>query len=128
MIYNTYVNGIIGKLGRGKTLSAVALAWISKYKFHSKIITNMDSLKFKDYYVADIDELPDLQEKLNMDYRYLFLIDELSVLLDSRRGMVKKNVEKTHELLQLRKLNVSFLYTVQNAGNFLIILYIIIIY
>ena len=35
-INNTYVNGIIGKLGRGKTLSAVALAWISKYKFNTK--------------------------------------------------------------------------------------------
>lgn len=116
MIYNTYVNGIIGKLGRGKTLSAVALAWISKYKFNTKIITNMASLTFKDYFIMDITELPELKEKIDLDNRYLFIIDELSVLLDSRRGMVKKNVEKTHELLQLRKLNVSFLYTVQNAG------------
>jgi len=116
MIYHTYVNGIIGKLGKGKTLSSVALAWISKYKFNVKIITNMKSLTFTDYYIHDITELPVLKEKLSLDYRYLFLIDELSVLLDSRRGMVKENIKKTHELLQLRKLNTSFLYTVQQAG------------
>lgn len=116
MIYDTYVNGIIGKLGRGKTLSAVVVAWISKYKFDTKIITNMESLTFADYVIHDIEELPILKENLDMNYRYLFLIDELSVLLDSRRGMTKGSVNKTHELLQLRKLNTSFLYTVQNAG------------
>lgn len=106
----TFLSLSIGLEGSGKTLYAVMLAYIYKKKYNYKIISNMISLKFKDY---DIDILPELMNNDTNDENYLALIDEIYQYIDSRRGISKKNIESSYSIFQLRKKRINLIGTAQ---------------
>ena len=106
----TFISLSIGLEGSGKTLYAVMLAYIYKKKYNYNIISNMKSLKFKDY---DIDILPELMNNETNEENYLALIDEIYQYIDSRRGISKKNIESSYSIFQLRKKRINLIGTAQ---------------
>lgn len=133
---------LMGDEGSGKTLYAVILAY--KYKKEGyKIISNMQSLKFKDYDLTQLNEIIEAHNILDKiednsitigkkhnsnaitqqeydkileltSYKYVALIDEIYRYLDSRLAMSTENREGTYTLLQLRKWKIKLIGTTQD--------------
>ena len=133
---------IMGEEGSGKTLYAVILAY--KYKKQGyKIISNMQSLKFKDFDLSELNEIIDsydILDKINSkeitidkkhtsntitqaeydkilkltSYHYVALIDELYRYLDSRFFKRAENIDATYTMLQLRKWKIKLIGTTQD--------------
>lgn len=107
----TFLSLSIGLEGSGKTLYAVMLSYIYKKRYNYKIISNMQSLKFKDY---DIDILPDLMNNEDDNgENYLALIDEIYHYIDSRKSLSNKNIQSSYSIFQLRKKRINLLGTAQ---------------
>ncbi len=102
--------GILGKIGQGKTFTAVVLAYSLKQKEGYKIYSNIKSLKINDYYISSPSELYNLPED---EGKKLLLLDELQAWFNSRKSMSRHNVKATTELMQSRKLNYDIIYTQQ---------------
>lgn len=101
-----------GRRGAGKTLSMVKDA----YKFYcygwevySNIDLNFPHIKIDSDFVLNIGKT-DIEN-------CLFLIDEIQVLIDSRRSGSKDNVNFSHFIQQIRKRKISILCTTQYAGT-----------
>lgn len=102
-----------GRRGSGKTLSMVKDA----FKFYNsgwQIFSNID-LKFNHEYINESDIL-----KINEDSKIqncVLVVDEIQVLLDSRRSMSNTNVDFSHFIQQIRKRNIIVLCTTQFSGT-----------
>lgn len=102
-----------GRRGCGKTLSMVKDA--KKFFENGWTIYSNIELNFSHEYMNDDDIL-----KINADSKIdncVLMIDELQVVLDSRRSMAKKNIEFSHFIQQIRKRNIVLLCTTQFGGT-----------
>lgn len=97
--------GYYGNVRQGKTYSAV----LELYQLHLQgyTIYNNTHLSFP-YKILTLDYLLDIVEKdLNVEDNSVFFIDEISVWLDSRSSMSKRNKIFSYMLQQSGKLGVN---------------------
>lgn len=106
------VIGIIGKLGKGKTMSLALIAHLYKLKGW-KIYSNVHSLHDSDKYVPDIREDFDG----NHDSYSLLALDEIYLYIDARLHGTKKNRAYSYILMQSRKNNFDIVYTTNYYKN-----------
>lgn len=99
---------IVGYMGSGKSLYAVRWIWRNRRKYKS-ILTNTP-LKIDNVIFANnpIKAVTKAQPPI------LLFLDEAHFLLDSRRSMSKQNLDWTHLLTVLRKLQVDLIMTTQS--------------
>ena len=120
------IAGIIGKLGRGKTLLMSILAYLTfkKGSFYvrqlifpeifslsnSKIIYSNYFLKFPFTPIHDAESLENMKEGSAF-------LDEFWLWVDSRMSMSKRNVAINNMALTSRKRNLDIFYTSQSWGK-----------
>ena len=102
----------VGRRGTGKTLTMVYNAY--KYFLDGwKIYSNFE-LPFSEY--IDSEEILKIDKNSTIK-NCVILIDEISVLYDSRRSMKKTNINFSQVLMELRKRNINILATTQFSGT-----------
>lgn len=106
------VIGIIGKLGKGKTMSLALIAHLYKTRGW-KIYSNIHSLKDMDKFVPDIVE----DFETNHGSYSLLALDEIYLYIDSRLHGTKKNMAYSYILMQSRKNNFDVVYTTNYYKN-----------
>lgn len=105
------IEGFIGKMGSGKTLSMVR-ELVKYYKKGFTIYTN--------FYVSfphetiDFDKIFKMAEEQTPLNNVVIALDEIHILLDSRSGMGNKQKTVTFWLNQTRKQGVKLLFTTQH--------------
>ncbi len=102
--------GYLGRRGRGKSLSMVKDA----YNYFCRgwhIYTNMLNVNFPTEVINNIDVL-DMAERDEFSH-CVIAIDELQVIINSRRSQRDENVLFLNFIEQIRKRNVILLYTTQ---------------
>ena len=105
--------GICGNEGSGKTLLGTILCYKYKKKGY-KIISNLESLKIRDYTLNDIPEIVNNFDRKYIHTNFILFIDEVYKYdLDSRRGFKSENIDNTYFALQLRKFNINLIWTAQ---------------
>jgi hypothetical protein len=102
--------GMIGRMGTGKTLSAVRYAY-HFYKSGYTIYSNIH-LKFPHRYVG-LQDLINLCNNQTYLEKSVMLIDEVGFYVDSRNSQSKKNRLISLWIVMTRKLGVHVLYTSQ---------------
>lgn len=102
-----------GRRGSGKTLTMVKDAF-RYYKNGWKIFSNIE-LGFPHEYISDEDIL-NIQDNEHIN-NCVLVIDEIQILIDSRKSMSNKNVGFTHFIQQIRKRNIVVLGTTQFKGT-----------
>ena len=110
--------GYLGDMGNGKTLSAVMDAVKLYHKEGYRIFSNIH-LKIIPYTPYDIDDLVRFQKQSVRMEKICFLVDEITLYLDSRSSMFKRNKILTYWVLQSRKQTNEgvVLYTTQYADQ-----------
>lgn len=102
-----------GRRGAGKTMTMVKDA----LKFHLAgwdVYTNIH-VGFPHYYMDDKDILNiNAQSDIN---NAVICVDEIQILLDSRRSTRGRNVDFSHFVQQIRKRNIVLLCTAQFSGT-----------
>jgi hypothetical protein len=100
-----------GRRGAGKTLTMVKDAY--KYKLNGyKIYSNIE-LNFSEF--MENEEIINIQ-KTNIENAIL-IIDEIQLLLDSRRSSRKGNLDFSYFIQQIRKRKIIILCTTQFSGT-----------
>jgi cytidylate kinase len=114
---DNFIYEIVGKQGSGKTLLMTSMATHLYKPAGYTICTNLKSYKYNDMYFSRIEDIKKFEPDL--DKKYLFLLDEVMAYsnLDSRMSMSHSNVKAIKVLTQLRKKNISMMYTLQFLGN-----------
>ena len=127
-----------GAFGKGKTLSAVhdarmiyrkydgKLVWF-KGEWRTQVVKVYSNVVIKDVPYVKLDTLmqivdvaqnqPDYDDLHGLHTINVFLIDELSSLLNSRNFATNLNFDVVASLLQCRKANTRLLYTAQNFSE-----------
>lgn len=104
---NTYVIGIIGPKGSGKTVLLAYLLY-KDYLSGRSIVSNFDlAFDHKQRNFSELVKLPDFLQNATAGY------DEFHLAVDSRRSTSKTNIDFDTFLSQLRKLNCILIYTTQ---------------
>lgn len=102
-----------GRRGCGKSLTMVKDA----FKFFRSgwtVFSNIE-LGFEHEYISDSDILTiSNNDKIN---NCVLVVDEIQILVDSRRSMGGKNVDFSHFVQQIRKRNIILLCTTQFTGT-----------
>lgn len=100
-----------GRRGAGKTLSMVKDGY--KYKLNGyKVYANIE-LDFAEY--MDNDDIINIHKTDISDA--VLIIDEIQLLIDSRRAARKGNVDFSYFIQQIRKRNIIILCTTQFSGT-----------
>lgn len=100
-----------GRRGAGKTLSMVKDGY--KYKLCGyKVYSNIE-LDFADY--IENETILNIQDTLMQDC--VLIIDEIQLLIDSRRSSRKGNVDFSYFIQQIRKRRIIILCTTQFSGT-----------
>jgi hypothetical protein len=100
-----------GRRGAGKTLTMVKDGY--KYKLSGyKIYSNIE-LDFTEY--MENEQILDIQKTEIRDA--ILIIDEIQLLLDSRRSARKGNLDFSYFIQQIRKRNIIILCTTQFSGT-----------
>ncbi|MEM0152371.1 MAG: zonular occludens toxin domain-containing protein [Thermoplasmata archaeon] len=105
---------IDGHINSGKTLLGVMFSYYAKIKKNSYIVTNVNSLTFKDKYIKNITDMPEIPENFKTG---ILFIDEIAQLIDSRTSSSKINRLSSYFYLQSRKYRYDFIFTAQNYGD-----------
>lgn len=101
----------VGRMGSGKTLSAVREAWLNRHDIKT-IISNVHLNRPFSYKPLTMETIKDYK---NWDYKdCLILMDETHTIIDSRLSMTKKNIMISYFLTQSRKRNCFIFCTTQN--------------
>jgi len=101
---------ITGYMGSGKSLYAVRWIYRNRKKFKT-ILTN-SPLEFGD---VNVIVSPDpLQDVRFATPPILIFLDEVHLIMDSRRAMSKRNVAWTHLLTLIRKMDTEIIMTTQS--------------
>jgi len=105
------IHGIIGGFGAGKTL---LLTWLLKRgSVRGRRVLSNYGLKFP-HEKLDADTLMEMDRSLT----FCFIgVDEIHVLIDSRRAGSERNLLISYFILQTRKRAVDFAYTTQHEGQ-----------
>ena len=96
--------GVFGFLGKGKSLTAIALSVLLSEMYDRKILTNTP-IKYKNVkQLVYYDQLDDLHDTI-------LLIDEMHIVADSRKHTTKENFFTSNIITDVRKFNNVFIYT-----------------
>ncbi len=103
-----------GRRGAGKTLTMIKDA-INFYHDGWRIYSNMYSLNIPHTYISE-------EEMLGIDKHSgindcVLIVDEIQLLLESRRSQKNTNVKFSHFIQQIRKRNIVMLCTTQFSGT-----------
>jgi hypothetical protein len=113
---NSEVIIILGEYGKGKTLSAIALALLRAIlKNRNNILTNtplhhLDGF-FNIEFLSSTKQLEDIKENTEV------IFDEIHRDLNSRNSMSKHNAYITNWIVNLRKMNIGITATTQYANT-----------
>lgn len=102
--------GIIGRMGTGKTLSAVRYAY-NYYKQGYTVYSNI-KLNFPHNYVG-LQDLIDMTNNQLVLEKTVMLIDEIGFYIDSRNSQSKRNRLISLWIVMTRKLKTNLIYTSQ---------------
>ncbi len=103
-----------GRRGCGKTLTLVKDA--TNYYYDGwKIYSNMFTLKIPHKYISEQEMLSINKESKINDC--VLIVDEIQLLLESRRSMKKENISFSNFIQQIRKRNIILLCTTQFTGT-----------
>lgn len=104
---------IAGYMGTGKSLYAVR--WIYKHRKQFATILTNSPISLPDVEVI-VDSNP-LQQVQYVKRPILLFLDEAHLLMDARRAMSKRNVQWTHLLTLIRKLDTEIILTTQSIAQ-----------
>lgn len=102
-----------GRRGAGKTLSMVR----DGYKFHlngMKVYSNI-AVQYPHEYISE-DDILKIDDKSHIN-NCVLMVDEIQILLDSRRSMNDENVNFSRFIQQIRKRNIILLGTAQFSNT-----------
>jgi hypothetical protein len=102
--------GYIGDMGSGKTLSMVKQAY-ELYKKGHKIYSNFH-LSFP-HTILTLEEILNYAESNTNFVNSVWLLDEITLLMDSRRSSSSKNLYLSYVILQSRKRSFWLFFTTQ---------------
>lgn len=106
--------GFVGSMGSGKTLSLVR----EVYKYYQKGYTIYSNMNFSfPYEPLTIDKLEEFTNDEKPFYNCVIVLDEIHILLDSRRSMTRKNLMLSYFITQTRKQRVKMFYTTQRQSQ-----------
>lgn len=117
--------GVVGMPGRGKTATAVYIAYKLYHRKARKVISNTP-LNFTHQFVRrpvipkdgslPVEFEAMLGDPDNLHKRALLLADEVHAWMDSRESMTTGNRVLTEFITQLRKRGLDMIYTTQDFG------------
>ena len=107
-MFETGIIAIVGDVGTGKTLFSTILGFLNYLLFERDVLSNyVVKYPYKNLNIEDIIKFkPKLQNKV-------ILIDEMPVIMDSRRSQKKSNLILSYFFNQTRKRGVLLYYTSQ---------------
>jgi hypothetical protein len=115
---SSYLCGIIGNLGSGKTLFMVRRAWQAYLrmqrdkKYHVKIFSNIKLYPPLKAYPLDLEEM------INQEVQdALILLDEGYMYMPSKRSQSDSNIDLVNSIMQIRKRNIDVFWTFQDVRD-----------
>ncbi|MBU5682621.1 MAG: hypothetical protein QXI77_00940 [Nanopusillaceae archaeon] len=100
---------IVGELGTGKTLSAVALTFRNWYSKNKVVYSNIPLYKIPYHLIESVEQLDAMRNGV-------VLADEMWTLINARRAISKRNQLVSSILLKSRKRELIYFFTTQSMS------------